>query len=138
MTHDDSPFQSPQPEATEDRPLFVEQPYVLLLIAAVVFHVVTYGLIWAASLMGGDLVVDTNPDPAQWIGSTFQVLLGTLIVLTPLSFLLGIVSVYLVARKWDDRKRAATTAVLAAIPVFMLVVATYVLLRASRTMEDSA
>lgn len=137
MTHDDSPFQSPQPETpVDDVPGLLEQPYVLLVIAAVVGHVITYGLIWAAYTTAGDLMIDTAPNPPEWVHSTFGILVSILMVLAPIAFLLGIVSVYLLSRQWDDRQRSATTALLAAIPVFTLVVATYVLLRSSRAVEE--
>lgn len=130
MTHEASPFQSPLPEVTAGQPRLVEQPYVWLVIAAILCHVVTYVLVCFVSSLAEQLLIDVGPDPAAWVDPTFHVLSLVLLVMAPATFMLGFAAAFLLWQQWDNWRGAAIVALLALIPVFTLVVLGYVLLRA--------
>ncbi len=135
MRPSESPFRSPSLEPSADQPRLRENPYVLLVAAAIVGHVVTYAVVWFTSSLVGPLLNVHGPDPPAWIEPTLQVFIYLLLVMVPLSFLLGMTSVFLLWRHWDNWRGATIVALLAAIPVFTLVVSTYVLLRAGQELK---
>ncbi len=108
---------------------------MLLVSAAIVGHVVTYATFGFASSLAGPILNVHGPEPPEWTGLALQVLTYMLLVMVPLSFLLGMTSVFLLWRHWDNWRGATIVALLAAIPVFTLVVSTYVLLRAGQELK---
>ena len=133
MTHDESPFQSPRTLGSTEASSFLARPYVQLVVAAIVCHLIAYPLMLYASSLAGQFLVDVGPDPPQWVEPTFRSLLKVLIVVVPVTFLLGFVSVFLLcrqlARPWYT---ALLWAFLALIPWLALVEFAYVLWVASR------
>lgn len=133
MPHEDSPFQSPQTPSTNERTRFFARPYVQLVIAAMVCHVVAYPLMLYASSLASQLLVDVGPDPPAWVEPRFHALQKVLLVVVPVTYLLGFTSVFLLWRQWDRHWYAAPLmAFLTLVAGLALAVFAYVLWRASR------
>lgn len=137
MTHDESPFLSPRTPGSTEAPSFLARPFVQLVVAAIVCHLMAYPLMLYASSLAGQLLVDVGPDPPQWVGPTFDSLQKVLIVVVPVTFLLGFISVFLLcrqmARPWYH---ALLMAFLALIPWLALVEFAYMLWVASRELNS--
>ncbi|MFN3150893.1 hypothetical protein [Bremerella sp.] len=133
MTHDDSPFQSPQATDSTEPIRFFARPYVQLVIAAIICHLVAYPLMLYASSLASQLLVDVGPDPPAWVEPTLHTMQKILLVVVPVTYLLGFTSVFLLWRQWDRHWYGAPLmAFLTLVAGLALAVFAYALWRASR------
>ncbi len=134
MTHDESPFQSPRTPQTQTprRPFWLrDQPLVRLLFVAAMWHVASFGF-WI--MLGAFLyrLIGTTSQAIVWQSPVFFFVPVALLVFALLSWVMGMVSVILITRKWHAWPGVTTLALLAAVPGVMLIVASYVLVRSRR------